>query len=81
MLTDLAEECEGYSEWEHGETLIRDSYFTAYAEELVHDCADLPKDLPDYIARNIDWKGVADDLKVDYTMVDFGGVDYWIRSC
>jgi hypothetical protein len=79
-LLSLQEEAEGYSEdWKYGSTLIRDSYFAEYAEELVRDIGDLPQDLPSYIENNIDWDGVADDIKVDYTSVDFDGVEYWVR--
>jgi len=79
-LLSLQEEAEGYSEdWKYGSTLIRDSYFVEYAEELVRDIGDLPQDLPSYIENNIDWEGVADAIKEDYTNVDFDGVEYWIR--
>lgn len=66
-------------EWKYGVTLIRDSYFQEYAEELVKDIGDLPKDLPWYIESNIDWKGVAEDIRQDYTSGDFDGVTYWAR--
>ena len=79
-LEALQEEAEGYSEdWKHGATLVRDSYFTKYAEELVRDIGDLPRDLPGYVADNINWQGVAADIQVDYTSVDFDGVEYWVR--
>ena len=52
-LTDLAADAEGYSDdWKDGATLIRDSYFTEYAEELCKDVGDLPKDIPHYIEIN-----------------------------
>lgn len=80
-LTELAEECEGYaSDWSYGETLIRDSYFENYARDLAVQCGDL-KNCDSWPNRCIDWEQAADELKQDYTMVDFGGVDYWIRSC
>ena len=79
-LKALADEAEGYApDWRHGAPLIRHSYFTDYCRELVEDCDGLPKNLPSYIAGNINWDGVADDLKVDYTEVDFAGVAYYVR--
>ena len=63
------------------ETLIRDSYMNDYLIELVHDIGDLPKDLPWYIESNIDWDGVCDDLKMDYSCVEIDGVEYWQRNC
>ena len=77
-LKALAKEGEGYApDWGDGATLIRDAYFTDYAQELIEDCGDLPKNLPHYIA--IDWDRTAENIRVDYTPVDFGGVTYWVR--
>jgi hypothetical protein len=40
-LLALQDEAEGYSEdWRHGATLIRDTYFTEYAEEFASDITD-----------------------------------------
>lgn len=58
-------------------TLIRDSYFVEYCEELVTDIGDMPREIPSYIA--IDWDQTAENLRVDYSSVEFGGVDYWFR--
>lgn len=77
ILKVIATECESYSDWKYGETLIRDSYFTKYMKEMLEDCGTLPKDLPSYIV--IDWEDTADNLKADYTSVDFDGAEYWIR--
>jgi hypothetical protein len=77
-LTALAEEAEGYApDWTHGETLIRDSYFTEYAMGLLADCGDLPRELPHYIV--IDEEATARNIRMDYTAVEFGDVTYWIR--
>jgi antirestriction protein len=77
-LSALAEEAAGYAaDWSHGETLIRDSYFTEYCQELLEDIGDLPKDLPHYIV--IDWEATARNIRMDYTAVEFGDVTYWIR--
>lgn len=76
----LAKEADGYAvDWDCGATLIRETYFTEYAEELCKDIGDLPSDLPWYIESHIDWDGVASDIKMDYTEVDFDGVAYLIR--
>ena len=76
----LAEEAEQYAEdWQYGTTLIRESYFTEYCRDLVADLGYLSDNLPPFIGDNIDWDGVADDLKMDYTEVDFDGVTYLVR--
>ena len=78
-LEALAEEASGYAaDWTYGETLIRESYFEEYAMELADYMGSVPKDYP-WPVRHIDWKAAADELKQDYTAVDFGGVEYLIR--
>ncbi len=57
-------------------TLIRESYFTDYTEELVSDCYDL-KGVPDFVC--IDWEATARNVKVDYAEVDIDGVTYFYR--
>jgi len=79
-LREFCEECSGYaSDWTYGESLIPEHEFTEYAKQLCEDIGDLPRDLPSYIV--IDWESTADNLKVDYTEVDFEGTTYLIRSC
>jgi len=63
-------------DWYPG-ALIRRSYFVEYCEELVKDIGDLPRDLPGYLA--IDWQATADNLEVDYSSVDYDGVEYLYR--
>jgi uncharacterized protein (UPF0335 family) len=77
-LQALAKEGEDYAEdWDHGATLVRESYFTDYCEELVSDIGDMPRKIPGYIV--IDWEATADNLKADYTEIDFDGVTYLVR--
>ena len=64
----------------NGNGFIAESYFRDYVIDLVADIGDLPKDLPAYIADNIDWYGVAEDLKVDYTEIDMGGNTWLYRA-
>lgn len=77
-LQSLAAEAKGYTpDWEYGATLIRESYFVEYAEELTKDIGDMPEDIPSYI--EIDWDATARNIRVDYTEVDFDGVTYLVR--
>lgn len=78
-LRDFADEAEGYaSDWQYGATLIRDSHFEDYARELAEDCGYIKKDVG-WPYTCIDWDRAADDLKVDYSGVEFDGVTYWVR--
>lgn len=78
-LESLASEAEGSPDWQHGETLIRDSYFKEYAQELAEDCG-LVDAAATWPTHCIDWEQAARELQMDYTAVEFDGVDYWIRS-
>jgi len=78
-LRELARAVADYaSDWEYGTTLIRDSYFVEYAQELAEDLgvidshATWPNDC-------IDWDKAARELKCDYSVVSWGGIDYWIH--
>jgi hypothetical protein len=78
-LKALADEASGYAaDWEHGETLIRDSYFEEYAQELAEDCGMVNANAT-WPNNCIDWDQAARELQMDYTAVDFDGVTYWIR--
>lgn len=79
-LTALNEEGEDcVSDWPHGETLIREDYFTTYAEEIASDCCEMPRDLK-WPFTHIDWEAAAEELKSDYTTLDFDGVTYYARA-
>ena len=78
-LESLADEASGSPDWEHGESLIRDSYFTQYAKEFANDVGRVSGDM-EWPLCHIDWEAAAEDLQQDCTSVDFDGVTYWIRS-
>jgi len=78
-LKALADEASTSPDWKYGETLIRDSYFVEYAQELAGDIGAIDKN-NSWPSRCIDWEQAAEELKVDYFSVDFDGVDYWIRA-
>lgn len=63
-----------YADWEHGETLIAETYFIEYTEELLKNCGCVLNGIPWYVA--IDWEQTANNISVDY-MLDNG---YYMRS-
>jgi len=67
------------NEWDYGITLIDEDDFEDYCEELVKDIGALPNDLPSYIENNINWSGVAEDLRCDYSEVSYNGNNYLYR--
>ena len=84
QLAALLEECKGNGgdeQWRgdwYPITLIRDSYFETYAQELADDIGAINSDAT-WPNNCIDWERAARELQMDYTSVDYDGVDYWVR--
>ena len=57
-------------------TLIRDSHFRAYAEELAEDIGAISRTLT-WPLNHIDWESAAKELQSDYVAVDFDGIEYF----
>lgn len=77
-LLALQSEAEVYApDWMHGATLVRDSYFERFAQQLAEDLGQLPEDT--WPLSCIDWEQAARELQADYTSVEYGGVTYWVR--
>lgn len=77
-LKDFCDSAEQYcDDWTHGVQLIEDSHWTEYAEQLTDDLGALPGGIPEWVV--IDWEATADNLKADYTAVEWGAYTYWVR--
>lgn len=59
-------------------TMIRDSYFTDYAQELAEDIGAINPD-ERWPNNCIDWDRAARELQMDYTSGAYGDVTYWAR--
>lgn len=59
-------------------TLIRETYFTEYAQDLAEDCFEYTND-NSWPYSHIDWEAAAADLQQDYTSIEYAGVTYWYR--
>lgn len=59
-------------------TLVRDSYFKDYAQELADDIGAIPAGAS-WPCTCIDWDQAARELRMDYSSVEFDGVTYWTR--
>ena len=59
-------------------TLIRDSYFRNYAQELAEDCGLISSNAC-WPNTCIDWNQAARELQYDYTACEIDGVTYWYR--
>lgn len=59
-------------------TLIRDSYFKTYAQELAEECGMIDR-TAHWPNTCIDWAQAALELQHDYTPCEIDGVTYWYR--
>lgn len=77
----LEKELNDYSDekFEYGITLIPENDFEDYCEEFCNDVGYIDKDMPDLIKNNIDWEGVASDMKQDYSEIEFRRNNYLFR--
>ncbi|WP_104183791.1 hypothetical protein [Mycobacterium avium] len=84
-LEKLLGELRGYGgnhQWEgdwYPVTLIRDSYFETYAQELADDIIEPSPSKASWPFNHIDWEAAADELRIYYATVDYNGVTYWYR--
>lgn len=75
----FAEDCENCADdWVHGVALIAESYFQEYAKQLAEDIGAVDRDAPWPLSR-IDWDAAADDLKQDYTAVEWDDCTFFVR--
>ena len=79
ILQALDDEGRGWPDWEHGTTLINDTYFTEYAQDLAEDLG-LVNDYTMWPATCINWEYAAEQLQNDYALIDFDGTEYWVRA-
>jgi hypothetical protein len=84
LLTEVRSEGENSPDWSWGETLIKDSYFTEYAEQLANDVCEFPKEFQSgqwpFNHMEIDWESAAQELQSDYFDISAGGETYYIRA-
>ena len=66
-------------EFEYGTYLIEEYEFEDYCEEFCYDVGYVSRDTPQLILNNIDWKGIADDMRQDYSETEFRGTNYLWR--
>ena len=79
ILEALASEGEASPDWQYGETLIRESYFKDYAQQMAEDCGMIPDNLT-WPCTCIDWEQATRELRSDYSEIEFDDVTYLIRS-
>ena len=79
-IVDFIRELEGYGDFQYGATIIPEHQFEEYQKDFCEEIGVIPNDLPSYIANNIDWTAVAEDLMIDYTTAQYKGQTYLMRA-
>lgn len=64
---------------ENEPTLILDSYFEEYAEDLASDIGAIDRNA-NWPLNRIDWVAAAEDLQMDYSRLEVGPYTYWRRA-
>ena len=66
------------SEFDFGVTLIPEDDFTDYVEDLLKGCGYISDDFPSWI--EIDWEATAENVKQDYSELEYEGETYFYRA-
>lgn len=78
-LKELAEKCENEGDWTHGVSLINDNYFEDYAKQTAEDLG-LISGETQWPATCIDWERAANELKSDYTCIEWDDETFYLRA-
>ena len=65
------------SDWDYGVTLIEDDEFEDYVQEMLEDFGYISKNFPSWIV--IDWNKTSNNVKDDYSCVEYKGITYYYR--
>jgi hypothetical protein len=78
-LTELRNMVDEIYDWKDGATLIPVDDFTEYVQDMLDVTGEVPKDIPSFVV--IDWEATAENLKSDYSEIDYQGETYLYRNC
>jgi len=75
------------SDWDHGEIMIHEDYFVEYTKNFIDQCYDDIFKMTEnddgswpYRHIKIDYESAAEELKQEYTCIDFDGETYYVRA-
>lgn len=63
-----------------GVTLINEDHFTEYAESYANDIGAIDSQTAVWPANYIDWEQAADELRIDFSDVDYDGETFYYRN-
>ena len=84
LVAFLHEAMQYNSDADEGETIIAESHFVDYIEEIIDDCYALPKELTSgewpYRHITINYEAAAEEAKADYAELTFRGRNFYIQA-
>mgnify|MGYP006377584201 FL=1 len=84
LVAFLHEAMQYNSDADAGETIIAESHFVDYIEEIIDDCYALPKELTSgewpYRHITINYEAAAEEAKADYAELTFRGRNFYIQA-
>jgi hypothetical protein len=78
-LKEFCDEGESFSDWHHGETFIHENYFEKYAEQFADDIGAINSNM-EWPLTHINWETAAEELKHDYSAIEYDGHTYYARD-
>lgn len=65
-------------DWDHGVTLVHSTYFVEYVRDFKQDVDHEVFDaMPDWVKANLDWEGIAEDMRSDFTIIEWEGETFY----
>jgi hypothetical protein len=80
MLNRLSGSGSTVSGWDHGVTLVRESYFRDYAIEYISEVNEAALSAARNAGLVIDWDATARDLKTNFTSIEWDGITYYTNG-
>lgn len=65
-------------EWDSGVVLVHSTYFVDYVKSLKEETEPEVFDaMPDWVKANLDWDGIAEDMRSDFTVIEWQGETFY----
>lgn len=67
-------------DWDHGAILVHSGYFTEYIKDYMQEAeAEALNVMANIFKANLDWEGIADDMRHDFTIIEWEGETFYTR--
>ncbi len=67
-----------FDEWDYGMVLVHETDFVEFVKEFRQECDhELFDAMPDIYKANLDWSGIAEDMRSDFTVITWEGETFY----